>query len=755
MSKFITKTICITLAIISYAGVISAQKTFANSTVPVKGQSINLTEQTGEKTRAEKVLWNNTNIHQTLDAGYHSVSWTDEEVIQADDFEVMSPWIISKVTVKSFVNGVDGGPAAEYPDNVIIVFYKDDNGKPGAEIYSKTLPGGQSSTGQPATLVLSEPCEINEPGRYWVSVYGKYNSSSADNKIYRLYVGDKEIGECVHLRGKDITGWITPGEYYPGLAAVKSFSFTLIGEAPGACPEVTNLAAEKQGEDVRLTWKAPSEGTPTGYRIYKDGSPEATVQDMFYVLKGVGTGEYVFGVAALFDGEDCDPVNVTISVKINADGFPIKNLSLESTSNCVADLSWEAPDEAPDYEGWISYSTDQITGRLGYQENDPMEMWEISRYTPDDLNTYGVNTGQTITKVSIGLGTDKAKILSYKVCIWQGGTSPTEPGDLLVEQDVTPSSLTEMAMNEIALSVPYEIDASKELWIGCKINNEGGFPMTRDVGPGVNGKGNIVYFNHPQIGWQTIQSAYDVDANFNIKAFIAAQDKKTIILGGGAKVPTRYDIYCDDVNVGNTTELSYQHRLEQDGEHELCVVAVYGEKQSPKVCDIVTVSCDCEPPTNLKIELEDITCDLLLSWDGFGSAYNVYKNDELLAEKVTSPHLVNIELGVEVEFCISTICADQESEKACLDPVKCTGGAINNPLSETLHIYPNPATSTINIVGDNIVKVEVYNVVGQKVEVKTGAITTIDVSAYNNGIYLFRVYDSNNNVATQRIMVSK
>lgn len=524
------------------------------------------------------------------------------------------------------------------------------------------------------------------------------------------------------------------------------------GDIDPPCPGVTNLAAELQGEDVRLTWNPPTEGSPTGYKIYKNGSAVETIQETFYMFKNLDNGEYEFGVEALHN-DVCIPLNVRITVKVNKDGFPVQNLKVASNDNCVADLSWDAPIEAPDYEGWITYSKDQITGRLGFQADQGMEMWAISRFTPGDLSTYGVNTGQTITKVSIGVG-DSDVITSYKVCVWQGGTSPSDPGELLVEQDVPVSTLVgNSTWNDFTLNAPFEIDATKELWVGYKVINTGGYPITRDAGPGVEGKGNIMWF--ADYGWGTLSTFYSsVNANLCIKTFVEARNGKEIVLGGSPKAPAGYDIYCDDVKVGTTTDLTYQHRVEKSGNYNYCVVASYGEKQSPKVCDDVDISCFCEPPTNVQIEIEQESCYVMLSWSGVGTTYNVYKNNELAEAATKSPYIAVIEAGVDIEFCITTICSDTESEKACAEIVKCSNAIGKNNL-ESLRIYPNPATSVVTIVGEDIAKVEIYNVVGQMVEVKTGNVTTIDVSAYNNGIYLFRVYDSNNNVATQRVMVSK
>lgn len=64
-----------------------------------------------------------------------------------------------------------------------------------------------------------------------------------------------------------------------------------------------------------------------------------------------------------------------------------------------------------------------------------------------------------------------------------------------------------------------------------------------------------------------------------------------------------------------------------------------------------------------------------------------------------------------------------------------------NELESSLKVYPNPANNVLNVEG-NMTSLEVYNTMGQCLLTKqvTGN-TQIDLSGYNNGIYLLRVYN--------------
>ncbi|HLP62913.1 LamG-like jellyroll fold domain-containing protein [Flavobacterium sp.] len=67
-------------------------------------------------------------------------------------------------------------------------------------------------------------------------------------------------------------------------------------------------------------------------------------------------------------------------------------------------------------------------------------------------------------------------------------------------------------------------------------------------------------------------------------------------------------------------------------------------------------------------------------------------------------------------------------------------------------IYPNPTTDTFTIEMENEVQsVEIYSLQGQKVLISTSK--NINVSDLSKGIYLVRIEDENNAVATQKLIV--
>ena len=68
----------------------------------------------------------------------------------------------------------------------------------------------------------------------------------------------------------------------------------------------------------------------------------------------------------------------------------------------------------------------------------------------------------------------------------------------------------------------------------------------------------------------------------------------------------------------------------------------------------------------------------------------------------------------------------------------------------SITIYPNPATTVLNVVGTAVDKVEVYNLQGQKV--MTGFTGSFVVEHLHSGVYLVRITNTEGVVTVQRFI---
>ena len=80
-----------------------------------------------------------------------------------------------------------------------------------------------------------------------------------------------------------------------------------------------------------------------------------------------------------------------------------------------------------------------------------------------------------------------------------------------------------------------------------------------------------------------------------------------------------------------------------------------------------------------------------------------------------------------------------------------------NEYTVLVNVWPNPATSTVNIKGENLDAVYMYNAVGQLVLTldisDADEQSTIDVSGFNSGIYFMNIITRNGGSALQKVVV--
>ncbi len=74
-------------------------------------------------------------------------------------------------------------------------------------------------------------------------------------------------------------------------------------------------------------------------------------------------------------------------------------------------------------------------------------------------------------------------------------------------------------------------------------------------------------------------------------------------------------------------------------------------------------------------------------------------------------------------------------------------------LSAEAKLYPNPTTGQFTVEGANVTKVEVYNLVGQKICEAEGKTVNIDATEWNKGIYLVNIIEENGVATTKKLMV--
>lgn len=98
-----------------------------------------------------------------------------------------------------------------------------------------------------------------------------------------------------------------------------------------------NLAATATHGSVTLTWSVPESGTPTGYKIYKNGSLLTTATGLTYTDLSVTDGvTYSYYLKSAYSNGDSEP---TSTVTATPDTFAPTNLTAVA-SDSVVNLNW-------------------------------------------------------------------------------------------------------------------------------------------------------------------------------------------------------------------------------------------------------------------------------------------------------------------------------------------------------------------------------------------------------------------------------
>jgi len=448
-----------------------------------------------------------------------------------------------------------------------------------------------------------------------------------------------------------VGGSATGGNYVPGTLAVDytvpSYTFT---NQTVDLPVPFEIPAGKEvwiGIFYSLTAGYPATCTdPNGTSSYVEGKSNV----MF-----IGGGEDVWGTTADFfnaPNKYCFTHAAWVVSPI-ADCDPAKNLNVEYTADCKAELTWSAPN-AKKLSHFNTTTTEEIFPEnpidnsvvftSHYSVNERPESF-VGATNSDrgnwmkwcDSNNDAIGTGAPVT-FSVGARFDvadlaasgivsgdelsKVKFVPYYVSastftiqIYQGATTLTNPGTKVHEQLVT-QTLTNEVYNEVTLTNPVAIDPTKELWIVYKVVHTGNnHPAGCDAGPRVPNKGDMMLYG--STSWSTLYAITQsspsgpLNLNWNIEAYC-----------GSAPQPGEfsYNVYRDGVKIATTDKEFYTDGdFDSKVEHTwgVRVACNTGNESNPitKKMDACFVPEECLPPTKLQVTFGENCSGANLTWE--------------------------------------------------------------------------------------------------------------------------------------------
>lgn len=167
---------------------------------------------------------------------------------------------------------------------------------------------------------------------------------------------------------------------------------------------------------------------------------------------------------------------------------------------------------------------------------------------------------------------------------------------------------------------------------------------------------------------------------------------------------------------------------------------------------------DIHPYPVRDFAIEEAENGVSLTWNdpegGNAVAYNIYLNSELLAENITE---TQYNYPCDYGYYVFEVEAVYENDMTSVKMVKAVDYKDHTAVAESKEnvysIYPNPTNGNFTVAGADMTRVEVYNLVGQKIYEAQGKMVTVNASSWNKGIYMINIIDQNGSSKTEKLMV--
>ncbi|MCL2073151.1 MAG: T9SS type A sorting domain-containing protein, partial [Marinilabiliaceae bacterium] len=206
-----------------------------------------------------------------------------------------------------------------------------------------------------------------------------------------------------------------------------------------------------------------------------------------------------------------------------------------------------------------------------------------------------------------------------------------------------------------------------------------------------------------------------------------------------------------------------------DGTHYFEVNVIYDHCTSEKTELIeveVYVPQLCDAPEDFSVEVEENDNNAFITWtepeeiDGDLFGYNIYRNGVVINEDLIE-ELEYIDIDLPTGTYTYKVAAVYGHCEALLDGdgivVEILLG-ISREVTNSFTMYPNPTNGSVTITGDQLTRIEIYDVQGRKYAEYTnikGILHIDDLKKYDSGIYLVKMYSENNQAIIQRLTIIK
>ena len=566
-----------------------------------------------------------------------------------------------------------------------------------------------------------------------------------------------------------------------GFSGTQTFTINCAGGNGAAefCAPIRNLAYELDDQDVVLTWEAPESDVPAWYEIYRETELLDLVEDLTYTDVNVAEGLYNYCVYAAYDG--CQSEFVCTEVEVTLCGS-IQNLDYTLNDDLLLTLTWEAPEDPTglvEYQIYMDGEQLAATNELTYAFTVTEGEHDIAVKTVFDGCEKDEHTDVCIVGAvenlhylggggnSVGVGWEPMPGVSeYEVFINGELTATVEEPSYIMFLD---AGLTQVVVKPVVDGC-YAQSARIEI---CYIE-----PVTDLAFAGLDANGMISFTWNP-VADVAYYRVYCNDVRFDTEdtsiAFEAVVGENTItvvaisVYGCGSEYIRLTQEVCPAVEDfdysfnGNVVTVtwngdadtylvtgdfmdtsvyvetnSFIYPLEGEGDYHILVRPIYEEDCEALMMDFGFAVTNTAPEIRFTDVREGIMATAWNAVDG-AIAYNLYRDNELIAENLTATSYNDTEMALNARHCYAVASV---FEKGVSDRSEEVCGNYFTGMDENdgkVNIFPNPTSDKVTIQCAGMSMIEVYTVEGklvQRIQVE-GDIYQLD--GLSNGLYTLRI----------------
>jgi len=396
------------------------------------------------------------------------------------------------------------------------------------------------------------------------------------------------VSQSSHWIIKDDEGNPAPEARFDGSAGLTNYSEILQSYAFRA--DTVTLGHIFVNLDVRLECNNPTGDEKLFVKYWNSASKEWVViatfsnQDGSFVWKNKAYRlDSAFGriIKLRFEASGSNSLDISFwsvdNIQVYRECNASVNLAvgINYTLSCI-EVHWMPP--AGPFDHWLSWDKSEPYTIIGTGYIAQFDV--AARWTPEMLSNF---SGYEITQVAFA---PTEASCEYSIRVW----TDTNAANLIVDQLVENPQIGQW--NYIDLDSAILLDPTRELWVGYHINSTTGHPVGCDIGPAVNGFGNMIFWEGE---WQTLLDINpELDYNWSLRVHLETEPPVIFL----------HDVYRqvdlgDWTWIGSTDETIF-YDFDVNNDHIYCYRVVTTWIQEGDTCIAPPSNEDC-PPINLNV----------------------------------------------------------------------------------------------------------------------------------------------------------